>query len=57
MCIFVEDEPVYFICLEYNFQTGAKPEPRDDVKQSIPDLRDMSLKESNGHPKCMYKFV
>lgn len=31
--------------------TGAKPEPRDDVKQSIPDLRDMSLKESNGHPK------
>ncbi|XP_022338968.2 atypical protein kinase C-like isoform X1 [Crassostrea virginica] len=31
--------------------TGAKPEPREDVKQTIPDLREMSLKESNGHPK------
>lgn len=54
---FVAEETVHFICLKYNFQTGAKPEPRDDVKQPISDLRDLSLKESNGHPKCKYKFV
>ncbi|XP_062590447.1 protein kinase C iota type-like [Saccostrea cucullata] len=30
--------------------TGAKPEPREDVKRNLPDLQNLSMKEPNGHP-------
>ncbi|XP_061162501.1 atypical protein kinase C-like isoform X3 [Saccostrea echinata] len=30
--------------------TGAKPEPREDVKRNLPELQNLSMKEPNGHP-------